>query len=132
MISDQIIKDKFITDTVIKGLNAIQKVQIERALSASPEVKNMFNMDDILSDIRNRNLQVAASNGFSLFSISFIKKIRFSDMRKLGNLKIYNKKIWGQMYVDTYPELQAGLTDEIKTEIRKQLEQAGSSLNTNK
>jgi hypothetical protein len=132
MISDEIIKDKFITDTVMKGLDAIQRVQIQRAMNASPEVQKMFNMEDILSDIRNRNLQVIANHGFSMFSLSFIKKVRFADMKKLGNLKIYNKKIWGQMYVDTYPELQAGLTNEIKIAIREELEQAGSVLNTKK
>lgn len=48
--------------------------------------------------------------------------IRFLDMRKNGNLRIYNRQIWGMVYRETLPELRYGLTEEIQREIGLQLE----------
>jgi len=129
MISDTIIKDTFIVQTVQKGLDAVLKIQIERIAGAGDDVRKKFpDIDTILADVRSRSLSIAANQGLSLFSMQFTKKLRFLDMKKLGNLKVYNKKVWGQLYVDTLPELKYGLTEEIKTSIHDQLTEAGNQL----
>ncbi len=42
--------------------------------------------------------------------------IRFLDMKKNGNLRIYNRPIWGKIYNETLPELRHGMTEEIRRE----------------
>lgn len=48
--------------------------------------------------------------------------IRFLDMRKNGNHRIYNRQLWGMIYRETLPELRYGFTEEVQKEIREQLE----------
>ena len=48
--------------------------------------------------------------------------IRFLDMRKNGNLRIYNRQLWGMIYRETLPELRYGMTKEVRREIGLQLE----------
>lgn len=48
--------------------------------------------------------------------------IRFLDMRKNGNLRIYNRQLWGMVYQETLPELRYGMTEEIRREIGRLLE----------
>lgn len=48
--------------------------------------------------------------------------IRFLDMRKNGNHRIYNRQLWGMIYRETLPELKYGLTEELRSKIREQLD----------
>lgn len=47
--------------------------------------------------------------------------IRFLDMRRNGNHRIYNRPLWGMIYRETLPELRYGLTEEIREKIKEQL-----------
>ena len=48
--------------------------------------------------------------------------IRFLDMREKGNLRIYNRQIWGIVYNNTLPDLRVGMSDSLRKEIRSRLE----------
>ena len=128
MLSNDIVKQNFIIDTVSAGLNKVQQVQMSIALGASDKVRKKFDMDQIYNDIRSRSLNVYGATGHYMFSLDIVKKLRFSDMRKLGNLKIYNKRVWGQLYVDTLPVLQNGITENLSTAIGDELQQDGNPL----
>lgn len=56
--------------------------------------------------------------------------IRFLDMRRNGNMRIYNRQLWGKIYRETLPELKHGFTEEIKNEIKTQLEDLHYGNNT--
>lgn len=69
--------------------------------------------------------QVRLSPG-SLFmaQVQYPLYIRFLDMKRLGNFKIYNRQLWGVIYNETLPELKHGLDESMKEQIRRELEQA--------
>lgn len=46
--------------------------------------------------------------------VNYPIQIRFLDMKKNGNLRIYNRPIWGKIYNETLPELRYGMTEEIR------------------
>jgi hypothetical protein len=46
-------------------------------------------------------------------------------MKKLGNMKIYNRLVWGILYAETASELMYGFSEEVKNALRRQLEAAG-------
>ena len=48
--------------------------------------------------------------------------IRFLDMRKKRDLRIYNRQIWGIVYNNALPDLRAGMSDSLRKEIRNRLE----------
>lgn len=56
--------------------------------------------------------------------------LRFLDIRYRQNMEIrrslalYNRVIWGVLYNETLPDIRYGLTQDIRKEIRKDLERA--------
>ena len=48
--------------------------------------------------------------------------IRFLDMKRKGNHRIYNRQLWGMIYRETLPELRYGFTESIRQEIEAQLQ----------
>ena len=44
---------------------------------------------------------------------------------------IYNRVVWGVLYHETFPEIKYGFTEEVRTNIRKELEQALQYENSN-
>ena len=47
------------------------------------------------------------------------------------NLALYNRVVWGVLYHETFPEIKYGFTEEVRTNIRKELEQALQYENSN-
>ena len=41
-----------------------------------------------------------------------------------SNLALYNRVVWGVLYHETFPEIKYGYTQEIRSSIRQELEQA--------
>lgn len=56
--------------------------------------------------------------------------LRFLDIRYRQNMEtrrsvaLYNRVIWGVLYNETLPDIRYGLTQDIRKEIRKDLERA--------
>lgn len=56
--------------------------------------------------------------------------LRFLDIQyrrrsgRKGKMKLYNKIVWPILYKEVFPELKYGLTDEVRRQIRQQLEHA--------
>lgn len=61
---------------------------------------------------------------------SILPYLRFLDIRYRQNMEtrrglaLYNRVIWGVLYNETLPDLRYGLTQDIRKEIRKDLERA--------
>lgn len=47
--------------------------------------------------------------------------IRFVDMKKYGNYRIYNRPIWGTLYGDTIKELKYGFREWLRTNMTENL-----------
>jgi hypothetical protein len=127
MISEKIIKDKFIVDTVKRNLNELQSVQLKILAGADERIRRKFDIPAIEQSIRSNVFSFNGSNGNFIISQRIPKQLRFLDMKKFGNLRIYNKKVWGYIYGEIAGELMYGLSEEIRKGIRKELEQAFQS-----
>jgi len=44
--------------------------------------------------------------------------------RKPKKANIYNKVVWGILFREVFPELRYGLTDEVRQQLRSQLQHA--------
>lgn len=47
--------------------------------------------------------------------------IRFLDMKRLGNYRIYNRPIWGILYKETFRDLRYEYSDWLKNFVQKSL-----------
>jgi hypothetical protein len=125
MISERIVKDKFIVDTVKRNLEEVKDIQLQILGSTDDRVTKNFDIPSIARNTLNRTTIVSGGNGQIMFSQKIIKQLRFLDMKNLGNLKIYNRLNWGYIYGEVANELKYGFSDAIKAGIREDLENAG-------
>lgn len=128
MITDDMIKQRFIHDTMSKGINTIFAAQ-ERTVSTYLD-KRSGELADYLSQKPVTNI---SGVGKETFYIRILSYLRFLDIHYRrgndrisrhirSNLALYNRVVWGVLYHDTFPEIQFGLYDSIRSGIRKQLE----------
>ena len=130
MISESIIKDKFIIQTLQRNFNEMRGVQLQILNNANDRIRKKFDIPVIEEKVRSRIPSITGSAGRVMLSMRITKQLRFLDMKKFGDMKIYNKQVWGYLYNDILPELKYGLSEDIKTGIRSELEQAIEPLNT--
>ena len=55
--------------------------------------------------------------------------LRFLDMKRLGNWKIYNRQLWGILYKETFIKMRYGFSDWLDEFTRKSLSQSFQPLN---
>jgi len=130
MITDDMIKQRFIHETLSKGINTIFAAQ-ERTVSTYLN-KRSGELADYLSQKPVTNI---SGVGKETFYIRILSYLRFLDIHYRrgndrisrhirSNLALYNRVVWGVLYHNTFPEIQFGLYDSIRSGIRKQLEDA--------
>lgn len=125
MISDKIIKKQFIVDTLRRNADAVRRIQLERLNAADERIRKKFDVDKVIESIQGNAGTVSESGSGVTFSQKIIKQLRFLDMKRPGNLKIYNRPVWGILYSETKAELSYGFSEEVKNTLRRQLEAAG-------
>lgn len=69
----------------------------------------------------NPNAMFGGSAATSSVNIEYPLHIRFLDMKRLGNWKIYNKQIWGILYKETFLRVRYGVSDWLREFIDKNL-----------
>ena len=52
--------------------------------------------------------------------------LRFVDMKKYGNWKIYNRQVWGTLYRDTLQAVKYEFRDWVRANFPEMLRQAGN------
>lgn len=132
MVTEQFVKDEFISDILRRDIGVIYQTQ--------EEVANR-NFKERTGTLRNflshRAFTPKESNGkFSVY-IKVLSYIRFLDMqyrlnyagmsskrakKQRAKYAIYNRVVWGVLYNETFPDIQAGFTDEVREAWRKKME----------
>ena len=127
MISDEIIKDSFVTSTLKEGTDKIFTLQSEVAKSLLNEKTGR-----LFSNLEARDFHIAGNGQHYQVVVNILKYLRFNEIRNdiglRGKLHLYNRIVWGVLYGETLPELKYGLTDEIYQQIERQLKAAGQQL----
>lgn len=134
MITDQFVKDEFVSEILRRDIGIIYKTQ--------EEVANRY-FKERTGTLRNflshRAFTPKKSNGeFSVY-LKVLSYIRFLDMqyrlnyagmsskrakKQRAKYAIYNRVVWGVLYNETFPDIQAGFTDEVREAWRQKMEDA--------
>lgn len=134
MVTDQFVKDEFISDILRRDIGIIYQTQ--------EEVANRY-FKERTGTLRNflssRAFTPKESNGeFSVY-LNVLSYIRFLDMqyrlnyagmsskrakKQRAKYAIYNRVVWGVLYNETFPDIQAGFTDEVREAWRQKMEDA--------
>ena len=130
MITEELIKQRFIHDTISQGINLIYETQ-EKVVRTYLNTRS----GNLLSNLQKRPFTSQDSGNGKVYYIRIFPYLRFLDIayRKgndrisrhiRSNLALYNRTVWGVLYHETFPELRYGFTKEIQDTIRRELEQA--------
>lgn len=130
MITEELIKQRFIHDTISQGINLIYETQ-EKVVRTYLNTRS----GNLLSNLQKRPFTSQDSGNGKVYYIRIFPYLRYLDIayRKgndrisrhiRSNLALYNRTVWGVLYHETFPELRYGFTKEIQNTIRRELEQA--------
>lgn len=131
MITDQLVRTRFINDIMSKGINKIYETQ-ENVVSTYLNTRS----GDLLAHLKRRPFTSQESDSHQVYYIRIFPYLRFLDINYRrgssdrisrhirSNLAIYNRVVWGVLYHETFPEIKYGFTQEVRKTIRKELEQA--------
>lgn len=71
-----------------------------------------------------QQMNINASGGSLEANVDYPSYIRFLDMKRLGNYKIYNRPIWGILYKQTFVELRYEFSDWLRRFTRQSLQES--------
>lgn len=127
MITDSLIKKKFVHDTLKAGINKIYTTQ-------ENVVRSNFHSHTgrLLTSLSAHSYDSEISEESSIIYLRLLPYLRFLDMQyrtrkdkiakvKRRKLALYNRVVWGVLYHETFPTIRYGLTDEVRESINQDL-----------
>lgn len=66
--------------------------------------------------------RVEGSGGSLEASYNFPTYLRFLDMKRMGNYRIYNRPVWGILYKQTFRDLKYEFSDWLRTQVIETLQ----------
>ena len=130
MITDQLIRNKFIADVMSQGINKIYETQ-ENVVRTYLNTRS----GDLVAHLQRRPFTSQSTDNNQVYYMRIFPYLRFLDINYRrgsdrisrhirSNLALYNRVVWGVLYHETFPEIKYGYTQEIRSSIRWELEQA--------
>lgn len=131
MITESLIKQRFVHDTISQGINLIYETQ-ENVVRTYLHTQT----GQLLSHLQRRPFSSQQSDSKQEYFIRIFPYLRYLDIayRKdrsdrisrhiRSNLALYNRTVWGVLYHETFPQLRYGFTNEIRNSIWKELTEA--------
>ena len=119
MVTDELIRDKFIHSIIRRDVKIIYDTQ------AAVVSANFHGTGNLQRHLQRMPFQVAGKTYFFhiLPYLRFLDiKYRRERMAQRSRLALYNRVIWGVLYNETLPDLRYGLTQDIRKGIRAELE----------
>ena len=133
MITDQYIRDEFVSEVLRRDIRIIYNTQqevVDRYLKVRTGT--------LRTKISRHEFNLQRAQGRSSVFIRILPYMRFLDMqyrglysgsnklakKKRANIALYNRIVWGVLYHETFPDIEAGFTDEVRNAWRKQMENA--------
>ncbi len=78
----------------------------------------------LLRSLDNPNYLIGSNSDGLLVSAEIVQHMRFLDMRKFGNRRIYNRQLWGILYKNTLPEIKYKFGSEVRDKVGDALREA--------
>ena len=130
MITDQLIRNKFIADVMSQGINKIYETQ-ENVVRTYLNTRS----GELVAHLQRRPFTSQGTDNNQVYYMRIFPYLRFLDINYRrgsdrisrhirSNLALYNRVVWGVLYHETFPEIKYGYTQEIRSSIRQELEQA--------
>lgn len=130
MITDQLIRNKFIADVMSQGINKIYETQ-ENVVRTYLNTRS----GDLVAHLQRRPFTSQGTDNNQVYYMRIFPYLRFLDINYRrgsdrisrhirSNLALYSRVVWGVLYHETFPEIKYGYTQEIRSSIRWELEQA--------
>ena len=126
---------KYFTEYVNRGFRRIFEEQ-RRIAAAKIYGKQAYRTDGTPRSRSGRLQQALASPTFSITGsgsgisakAQYPTYLRFLDMKRLGNYRIYNRPVWGILYKETFNDIRfefsAGLRKNLADSIRESYQQS--------
>lgn len=133
MVTNEAIKHEFIVQTLQWGLDKLRRAQLEQLnAKRSPIEQSGFNWESLFENVSGRMDGIIGSNGHYRIMLPVDIRLRFADMKRLGNKKgpnaaVYNRPTWGVFFGrddSIRTRLQTGIGDSIRKTVLNQLRQA--------
>ena len=130
MVTDSLIRKKFVHDTLREGILQIYSTQ-ENVVRTNFQRRT----GRLMTRLSARSFDLHLSEHSQTIFVRILPYLRFLDMQyrrrndriakfKRRNLALYNRVVWGVLFHETFPDLRAGFNDEVRQHIRQQLQQS--------
>lgn len=124
MVTDSLIRKKFVHETMKEGTEKLREAWRTAVVPfqvRSGQLRRFADSPAPMTQITSGSYSV---HYFIPLHLRFLDiQYRRKSGRK-GKMKLYNKVVWPLLYNEVFPELKFGLTDEVRQQIRQQLEHA--------
>lgn len=130
MVTDSLVRKKFVHDVLQKGIMKIYATQ-------ESVVRNNYQLRSgrLVASLSKHSFDSRITNDSQTIFVRILPYLRFLDMAyrqrndriakfKRRNLALYNRVVWGVLYHETFPQLRYGFTDEVRKNIHDQLEKS--------
>ena len=82
--------------------------------------------------LENPRYSITGSAGRFIVTANVVLHMRFLDMKRKGNRRIYNRQLWGILYKNTYPDLKykygEAVSDHLGDALRSAFAQASEDI----
>lgn len=130
MITDSAIQTRFIHDTLSQGITLIYQTQ-ERVVETYLNSRS----GDLLKHLQRRPFDTHSMVEKEIVYMRIFPYLRYLDIHSRKgadrisrhlrkNMALYNRVVWGVLYRETLPAIHHGFTDEVRINLRRELEQA--------
>ena len=129
MLTDDIIKNRFILEVLTKARARIHATMLNRLHDTPALLRHRFDIPGITAALQSQTRNITTTPDGVIITEQIDKRIRYLDIRHLGNLRIYNKILYPTLYRNAFARIHYGFTEEIRRRIRESLTDAYKPLN---
>ena len=136
MISDNLTKQQFIVQVLERDISNIYKAQLAIAqqniyvegkqlnIKKHRGTKIGVRSGSLLASLQNPDYLIQAQDEKFIVSAGIVKHMRFIDMKKFGNRRIYNRQVWGILYNNALRDIKYNYGQSIADAFGEKLKEA--------
>lgn len=130
-MADLKLQGTYFREQLLKGISAIYAKQQSVAAGkiGSSGGRDRSRSSALMESLTAPDYTVSVRGGGVAAVLNYPISIRFSDMKHLGNWKVYNKPIWGTIYRETIPDIRYEFSTWIREHTKESLTEAFKPLN---
>jgi len=136
MITDNITKQAFIVQILRRDIQNIYKAQLaianENIYVTGKSLKPLrrrgpvtgVRSGQLLASLYNPDFNMQAQGTKFVVSVNIVKQLRFIDMKRFGNRRIYNRQVWGILYNNALKDIKYKFGETLRDSVGDALKEA--------